>query len=118
MSNNAFNLKVYLFSSLIGVILVYIIIYIHIYILVSYNSYNYREFLSWGCGGSEKSRLYTCSAWVLCAFSADSTSELDILGHDGNPLGVDGTQVGVLEQTDQVGLAGFLKGHHSRALKA
>ncbi|CAB1334814.1 unnamed protein product [Coregonus sp. 'balchen'] len=26
---------------------------------------------------------------------------MDVLGHDGHPLGVDGAQVGVLEQADQ-----------------
>merc|ERR1711892_615727 len=30
---------------------------------------------------------------------------------------MDGTQVGVLKQTDQVGLTGLLEGHHSRALE-
>jgi len=36
--------------------------------------------------------------------------QLDVLGHDGDPLGVDGAQVGVLEQTHQVRLAGLLQG--------
>ena len=45
----------------------------------------------------------------LSALSADSPGELDILGHDGDTLGVDGAQVGVLEQTDQVGLGRFLE---------
>ena len=46
-----------------------------------------------------------------------SPGQLDVLGHDGDPLGVDGTQVGVLEESDKVGLAGFLQGHHGRALE-
>merc|ERR1740123_2739218 len=54
----------------------------------------------------------------LCSLSADATSQLDVLGHDGDTLGVDGAQVGVLEQTDQVGLAGLLQGHHGGALEA
>ena len=36
--------------------------------------------------------------------------QLDVLGHDGDALGVDGAQVGVLKQTHQVGLAGLLQG--------
>jgi len=36
----------------------------------------------------------------LGAFSADSPCQLDVLGHDGHPLGVDSAQVGVLEQAD------------------
>jgi len=43
---------------------------------------------------------------------------LDVLGHDGDSLGVDGAQVGVLEETDQVSLAGLLQSHDSRALEA
>ena len=31
---------------------------------------------------------------------------------------MDGAEVGVLKEAHQVGFAGFLKGHHSRALKA
>ena len=43
--------------------------------------------------------------------------QLDVLGHDSDPLGVDGTEVGVLEETHQVGLASLLQSHHSRALE-
>jgi len=32
----------------------------------------------------------------------------DVLGHDRNPLGMDSTQIGVLEQMDQVGLRRLL----------
>jgi len=54
----------------------------------------------------------------LSAFASDSSSQLDILWHDGDSLGVDGAQVGVFEETDQVGLAGFLESRNSRALEA
>ena len=53
----------------------------------------------------------------LGALSADAAGQLDVLGHDGDPLGVDGAQVGVLEQTDQVSLAGLLQSHHCGALE-
>jgi len=42
---------------------------------------------------------------------------LDILGHDGDALGVDGAKVGVLEQADEVGLGGFLKRTDGRRLE-
>ena len=45
----------------------------------------------------------------LGTLATDPPGQLDILGHDGHTLGVDGAQVGVLEQTHQVGLAGLLK---------
>ena len=41
--------------------------------------------------------------------SSDSLGELHVLGHDGDSSGVDGTEVGVLEKTNHVGLRGFLE---------
>ena len=54
----------------------------------------------------------------LSAFTANTASELDVLWHDGDTLGVDGAQVGVLEQADEVSLAGLLESHDCRALEA
>ena len=45
----------------------------------------------------------------LGSLSPDAPGELDVLWHDGHTLGVDGAQVGVLKQTNQVSLAGLLK---------
>lgn len=36
--------------------------------------------------------------------------QLDVLLHDGDPLGVDGAQVDVFEEVDEEGLGGFLQG--------
>ena len=49
--------------------------------------------------------------------AADPPGQLDILGHDSHPLGVDGTEVGVLEEPNEVGLASLLESHHSGALE-
>ena len=54
----------------------------------------------------------------LSSLSSDSPGQLDVLGHDGDTLGVDGAQVGVLKQADQVALAGFLQGHDGGALES
>ena len=54
----------------------------------------------------------------LGALSSDSASQLDVLGHDGHTLGVDGAQVGVLEQSNQVGLSGLLQSSDGRGLEA
>ena len=62
--------------------------------------------------------LTDCRSTDLSAFAADTTCQLDVLWHDGDTLGVDGAQVGVLEETDEVGLAGFLEGHDGRALES
>ena len=53
----------------------------------------------------------------LRSLSPDSPGQLDILGHDGDPLGVDGAQVGVLEESDEVSLAGLLESHDSAGLE-
>ena len=74
------------------------------------------------------------------ALSAETTSELDVceggaragsalehhqkkpteltLGLDGDTLGVDGGQVGVLEERDEVRLGGLLERHDGRRLEA
>jgi hypothetical protein len=43
---------------------------------------------------------------------------LDVLGHNGDSLGVDGSQVGVFEETDEVGLGGFLEGQDGGRLES
>ena len=53
----------------------------------------------------------------LRALATDAAGQLDVLGHDGHTLGVDGGQVGVLEEADQVGLGGLLEGQDGGALE-
>ena len=53
----------------------------------------------------------------LGPLATDSAGKLDVLGHDGDSLGVDGAEVGVLEESHQVGLAGLLQSHHGGALE-
>ena len=54
----------------------------------------------------------------LRTLSTDAASELDVLGHDGDSLGVDGAQIGVLEQADQIGFGSLLQSKHCRRLEA
>jgi hypothetical protein len=54
----------------------------------------------------------------LGALAADAAGELDVLGHDGDALGVDGAEVGVLEEADQVRLGGLLEGEDREGLEA
>ena len=60
--------------------------------------------------------IYSCS--FLSSLATDTAGKLDVLGHDGHTLGVDGAQVGVLEETDQVSFAGFLQSHDGGRLEA
>jgi hypothetical protein len=50
--------------------------------------------------------------------STQATSELHIFLLDSNALGVDGTQVGVVEKVDKEGLGGLLQGHDGLTLPA
>ena len=54
----------------------------------------------------------------LRALTTEAAGQLDVLGLDGDTLGVDGTQVGVLEQGDEVSLDGLLKSTNGRRLEA
>ena len=54
----------------------------------------------------------------LSTLPTDAAGQLDVLGHDGHPLGMDGAQVGVLEETDQVSFRCLLQGHHGGALES
>lgn len=53
---------------------------------------------------------HRCRSGCLSPLSSYPAGQLDVLGHDGDTLGVDGAQVGVLKQADQVSLASFLLG--------
>ena len=45
----------------------------------------------------------------LSTFSTDSASQLDVFGHDGDSLSVDGTQISIFKQTHQVRFACLLQ---------
>jgi len=54
----------------------------------------------------------------LRALSTQTTSKLDVFGLDGDTLGVDGTQVGIFEQGDEISFNGLLESTDGRALEA
>jgi len=53
----------------------------------------------------------------LGPLTTEATGQLDVLGLDGDALGVDGGQVGVLEESNKVGLRSLLQGADGRALE-
>ncbi len=60
-----------------------------------------------------------CYGWRhLRALTAEAAGELDVFALDGDTLGVDGAQIGVFEEGDEVGLDGFLKGADGGGLEA
>lgn len=56
-------------------------------------------------------------AELSITLTADSAGEVEILGHNGDTLGVNGAQVGVLEEADKVCFSSFLEGQHCLALE-
>lgn len=54
----------------------------------------------------------------LVALTTEAAGELDVLGLDGDALGVDGAQVGVLEEGDEVRLDRLLEGADGGGLEA
>ena len=56
--------------------------------------------------------------WSSRALSTDAPCQLDVLGHDGDALGVDRAQIGVFKETYKVSLSGLLESQYGRALKA
>ena len=61
----------------------------------------------------KKAKMKCTTVHFLSTLSTDAASKLDVFGHDGHTLGMDGAQVGVLKQTNQVSLASLLESHHS-----
>ena len=83
-----------------------------------YYSSDKRKMISiTSCGGLEKDRLFWVEVRELSSLSTDPPGQLDVPGHDGDPLGVDGAQVGVLKQSNKISLAGLLNSHDGRALE-
>lgn len=52
------------------------------------------------CGPKKGRYSYVKEVTDLSTFATDSASQLYVLWHDGDTLSVDGTQVGVLEETN------------------
>jgi len=76
--------------------------------------------LECNCGPKEGRwvQLDQATRHSLGTLSTDATGQLNVLGHDGNALGVDGAEVGILEEANQVRLRRLLQGHHGRRLEA
>ena len=54
----------------------------------------------------------------LRALATEAARKLDVLGLDGNTLGMDGAEVGVFEERDEIGLNGLLQRADGGALEA
>ncbi len=50
----------------------------------------------------------TVGGLTLRAFATNASCELDVLGHNGHALGVDGAKVCVLKEADEVRFRGLL----------
>src|SRR5687768_11609005 len=54
---------------------------------------------------------------TLGALTTEATGQVDILGLDGDTLGVDGSQVGILKERNDVSLGSLLEGTDGRGLE-
>ena len=54
----------------------------------------------------------------LGTLATKTTGELNVLGLDGDTLGVDGAKVGIFKEGDKVGFDGFLEGTDGGGLEA
>ena len=57
----------------------------------------------------KRTEMFVCSCGTLRSLSSDSSSQLNVPGHDGDLLCMDGAQVGVFKQPYKIGLCCFLK---------
>ena len=57
----------------------------------------------------KKTEMFGFGGGTLRLLSSDSSGQLDVFWHDGDSPGVNGTQVGIVKQPDQVGLRCFLE---------
>ena len=57
----------------------------------------------------KRTEMFVCGCGTLRSLSLDSSGQLNVLGHDGDSLCMDGAQVGVFKQTYKIGLCCFLK---------
>ena len=53
----------------------------------------------------------------LRTFTTDPARKLNVFGHDGNTLGMNGAEISVFKQTDNIRLRCFLQGHNSAPLE-
>ena len=54
----------------------------------------------------------------LVTFATETPSQSKVLGLDGDALCVDGSQIGVFKEGDEVGFSRLLKSHDGRGLEA
>ena len=65
-------------------------------------------------GGPEKDQDVCVCCGTLRMLSPDSSCQQYVLRHDGNSPGVDGAQVGIVEQPDKVCLGHLLETQYCR----
>ena len=57
----------------------------------------------------KRTEMFVCGSGTLRLLPSDLSGQLDVPGHDGDSLRMDGAQVGVFEQSYKIGLCCFLK---------
>ena len=65
-----------------------------------------------GFGGPERTEIFDAAGGGSPSFTMDTSCQLYVLGHDGDSFCMDGTQVGVFEESYLINLRGFLQSHY------
>lgn len=78
---------------------------------------NFKLLRNIQCPNNNKMRTLCVITNGLSAFTANSPRQLYIFWHDRDTFGVNGAQIRVFEQADQVSFRRFLQGTYSGALK-
>merc|ERR1712083_18951 len=64
-----------------------------------------------------RNKMGTVTSYQLGPLASNPPGKLDVLGHDGDSLSVDGTEISILEQPHEVGLTSLLESSHSGRLE-
>ena len=84
-----------------------------IQVFLAFQGYSLLEY----GGGPEKDRVVCFCGGTLPMLSPDSSCQQDVLWHDGDSPGMDGTQVSIVKQPDKVRLCRFLETQYRRLLE-
>ena len=77
----------------------------------------YLVVVTQAAAAAEAARRDLSSRGRLGTLTTDAAGKLDVLWHDGDTLGVDGTEVGVLEEANEVGLGSLLESEDGGGLE-
>lgn len=80
--------------------------------------YLFTKLTGWERRTHKTSAEFFLPSTDLRPLATDPSCQLNVLGHDGHALRMDRAQIGIFEETNQVGLCCLLQSKHGMALEA